>query len=143
MSYDSKQVSAIDPVNGNASFRIVVDLDGDLLTMGDTKELTFEPYYNILAHNNLNDASITTGVWQNWAATQTQGKFWSSGVTTVNGLSGGGGAYATNFTIAEFLAVYPDARVTGISIGMGTYNVGQVILVDNLIFDGVVTNFEN
>lgn len=142
-SYDAKQVSAIDAVNGNASFRLVVDLDGDLLTLGDVKDVTYEPYYNILAHNTLNDASITTGAWQNWAATMTEGKFWAGGVTTVLGPSeGAGGAYATNFTIQQLLAAYPAAKILGISIGMGTYNVGQVVHVDNLVFNGVVLGFE-
>lgn len=141
-SYDSKQVSANDAVNGNASFRLVVDLDGDTNTAGDVKDVTFEPYYNILAHNSLNDASITTGAWQNWAATPADGKFWASGVTTSQGLSSGGGAYATNFTIAQLLAAYPSAKIVGISIGMGTYNVNQVVHVDNLIFNGVNLGFE-
>lgn len=142
-SYDAKQVSAIDAVNGNASFRLVVDLDGNLLTLGDVKDVTYEPYYNILAHNTLNDASITTGAWQNWAATQTEGKFWAGGVTTVLGPSeGAGGAYATNFTIAQLVAAYPSAKIVGISIGMGTYNVGQIVHVDNLIFNGSVLGFE-
>jgi len=144
-SFDSKQVSAADTVNGNASFRLVVDLDGDLLTVGDVTDVTFEPYYNIAAHNSLNDASITPapGAWQNWAATMADGKFWAGGVTTILGPSeGAGGAYATNFTAAQLLAAYPSAKITGISIGMGTYNVDQVIQVDNLIFNGNVLGFE-
>lgn len=142
-SYDSKQVSAADMVNGNASFRLVVDLDGDPLTVGDIKDVTYEPYYNIAAHNTLNDASIVPATWQNWAATMADGKFWAGGVTTVLGPSeGAGGAYATNFTIAQLLAAYPSAKITGISIGMGTYNVNQVIQVDNLIYNGNVLGFE-
>lgn len=141
-SYDAKQVSAVDAVNGNASFRLVVDLDGNLLTVGDVKDITYEPYYNILAHNLLNDASITTDAWQNWAATMAEGKFWASGVVTAAGASGGGGAYATNFTIQQLLDAYPSAKIVGISIGMGTYNVGQVVHVDNLVFNGSVLGFE-
>ena len=142
-SFDSKQVSAADTVNGNASFRLVVDLDGDLLTLGDVKDVTYEPYYNIAAHNSLNDASIVPGAWQNWAATLADGKFWAGGVTTVLGPSeGAGGAYATNFTIQQLLDAYPAAKILGISIGMGTYNVDQVVHVDNLIFNGAVLGFE-
>lgn len=141
-SYDSKQVSAADMVNGNASFRLVVDLDGDSLTLGDIKDVTFEPYYNINVHNDLNPTEIQTGVWQSWKANPTKGKFWASGVTTANGLSGGGGAYATNFTVADLLAVHPNAKILAISIGMGTYNVDQVVHVDSLIFNGVTLGFE-
>jgi hypothetical protein len=128
-SYDSNQVSAFDQVNGNASFRLIVDLDG--IT---TKDITFEPYYNIAAHNSLNDASIVPGTWQNWAADSANGKFWASGVLS----SGGGGAYATNFTINELLAAYPTAKIIGMSVGMGTYNLDQVVLVDNVILNGTV-----
>lgn len=138
-TYDSRQVSAADAVNGNASFRLIVDLldDGSLI-----KDVTFEPYYNIAAHNSLNDASILPNTWQTWEANQTDGKFWASGVTTVNGLSGGGGAYATNFSLAELSAAYPNAKVLGISVGMGTYNVNQVVEVDNLDFNsGMITGF--
>lgn len=130
--YDSRQVSAFDTVNGNASFRLVVDLHGDGSVI---KDVTYEPYYNIFAHNDLNSPTITGG-WQTWYATQTKGKFWASGVTTVNGLSGGGGAYATNFTLAQLEAAYPNAKVIGVNIGMGTYNKDQVVEVDNLNFNG-------
>jgi len=142
-SFDSKQVKAFDMVNGNASFRLIVDLDGNLATLGDVKDVTYEPYYNILAHNVLNDASITPNLWQNWAATLANGKFWAGGVTTILGPSeGAGGAYATNFTIQQLVDSYPNAKITGISIGMGTYNKDQVILVDNLILNGNVLGFE-
>jgi predicted ribosomally synthesized peptide with SipW-like signal peptide len=142
-SYDSKQVSAADLVNGNASFRLLVDLDGNLLTVGDVKDVTYEPYYNILPHNALNDASIVPGTWQNWAATMADGKFWAGGVTTVLGPSeGAGGAYATNFTMQQLLDAYPSAKILEINIGMGTYNVNQVIHVDNLVFNGVTLGFE-
>ena len=138
-TYDAKQVSAADAVNGNASFRIIVDLLGDGSVI---KDLAFEPYYNIAAHNPLNAASILTGVSQTWVATQTDGKFWASGVTTAAGVSGGGGAYATNFTLAQLVAAYPLAEVVGISVGMGTYNVNQVVEVDNLNFNGgMITGF--
>jgi predicted ribosomally synthesized peptide with SipW-like signal peptide len=137
--YDSRQVSASDTVNGNASFRLIVDLNGDASLI---KDITFEPYYNIAAHNAFGPASIVPNIWQTWKATQTEGKFWASGVTTSAGLSVGGGAYATNFTLAELSAAYPNAKVTGISIGMGTYNTNQVVEVDNLDFNsGDVTGF--
>jgi predicted ribosomally synthesized peptide with SipW-like signal peptide len=137
--YESEQVSATDTVNGNASFRLIVDLNGDASLV---KDVTFEPYYNIAAHNALNDASIVPNTPQTWEATQTDGKFWASGVTTAAGVSGGGGAYATNFTLAQLSTAYPNAKVTGISIGMGTYNVNQVVEVDNLNFNGgMITGF--
>ncbi|MFA7216911.1 MAG: SipW-dependent-type signal peptide-containing protein [Candidatus Paceibacterota bacterium] len=140
-SYDSKQISAFDPINGNASFRLVIDFldDGTLV-----KDVTFEPYYNIAAYDSLNDASITNGTWQNWAATLADGTFWVNGVLiNGNNSSGGGGYPPVNFTLNQLLAEYPNAKVVGISIGMGTYNKDQVVLVDNLIFNGIVHDFEN
>jgi predicted ribosomally synthesized peptide with SipW-like signal peptide len=140
-SYDSKQISAFDPINGNASFRLVIDFldDGTLV-----KDVTFEPYYNIAAYDSLNDASITNGTWQNWAATLADGTFWVNDVLiNGNNSSGGGGYPPVNFTLNQLLAEYPNAKVVGISIGMGTYNKDQVVLVDNLIFNGIVHDFEN
>ncbi len=142
-SYDSNQVKAFDMVNGNATFRLIVDLDGNLLTLGDVTDVTYEPYYNIFAHNSLNDASVMSNTWQNWAATLATGKFWAGGVTTILGPSeGAGGAYATNFTIQQLVDAYPSAKILEINIGMGTYNKDQIVLVDNLVFNGVTLGFE-
>lgn len=141
VSYDSKQVSAFDAVNGNASMRLFIDLDGDTSTLGDVKEITYEPYYNILAHNSLNDASITTGVWQNWATTLADGKFWAGGGFL--GSVGGGGSYASNFTLQQVLTAHSGAKIVGISLGMGTYNKSQVVLVDNLVINGSPVSLEN
>lgn len=140
ISYDSKQVSAIDAVNGNATMRLSVDLDGNLLT-ADAEEITYEPYYNIAAHNDLNDASIVPNTWQTWETILAKGKFWGNGGFL--GTTPSGGAYGTNVTLAQVLASYPDAKVIGISLGMGTWNVGQVVLVDNLVINGASVSLEN
>ncbi len=140
ISYDSKQVSAFDTVNGNATMRLNIDLDGNLLTT-DVEEITYEPYYNIAAHNDLNDASIVSNMWQTWETILAKGKFWGNGGFL--GTTPSGGAYATNVTLAQILAAYPDTKVTGISLGMGTYNQGQVVLVDNLVINGSSVSLEN
>lgn len=140
VSYDSKQVSAIDLVNGNATMRLMIDLDGDLNT-ADVQEITYEPYYNIAAHNPLNAVSILSNVWQTWSTNMANGKFWANGGFL--GSTPGGGAYATNFTLAQVLAAHPAAKVSGISLGMGTYNPGQVVLVDNLVVNGAPLSLEN
>lgn len=140
ISFESKQVSAIDAVNGNATMRLVIDLDGDTNT-ADTQEITYEPYYNIAAHNALNDASILANTWQTWDTTLANGKFWGNGGFL--GTTPSGGAYATNVTLQQVLTAYPDAKIVAISLGMGTYNVGQVILVDNLMINGSPVSLEN
>ena len=140
VSYDSKQVSAIDAVNGNASMRLFIDLDGSTST-ADVQEITYEPYYNIAAHNPMGPAAIVSNIWQTWHTTLANGKFWANG--GFQGSVGGGGDYATNFTLAQVLASHPSAKVVGISLGMGTYNVGQVVHVDNLVVNGAALSLEN
>jgi hypothetical protein len=140
VSFDSKQVSAIDAVNGNATMRLNIDLDGNLLT-SDVEEITYEPYYNIAAHNDLNAASILSNTWQTWKTVLAKGKFWGNGGFL--GTTPSGGAYATNVTLAQVLVAYPDAKIVGISLGMGTYNPGQVVLVDDLIINGSPVSLEN
>ncbi|MBP6884147.1 MAG: hypothetical protein KBC06_02855 [Candidatus Pacebacteria bacterium] len=140
ISYDSKQVSAADLVNGNATMRLVIDLDGDVYT-ADTEEITYEPYYNIFAHNSLNDVSILANTWQTWDTTMANGKFWGNGGFL--GTTPSGGAYATNITLAQVLAAHPSAKIVEISLGMGTWNPNQVILVDNLMINGSPYSLEN
>jgi predicted ribosomally synthesized peptide with SipW-like signal peptide len=139
ISYDSKQVSAIDSVNGNASMRLTVDLDGNVLT-NDTVEITYEPYYNYTSQNpSSSNTSIIPGTWQTWNTTLANGKFWANGGFL--GSTPSGGAYATNFTLAQVQAAHPNAKIIGISLGMGTWNVGQVVLVDNVTVNATVLGF--
>lgn len=140
ISYDSKQVSAFDTINGNATMRLIVDLDGDINTV-DTVEITYEPYYNIFTHNDLNSPSIVPGTWQSWQTTMVKGKFWANGGFL--GATPNGGAYDTNFTLAQVLAAHSDAKIVGISLGMGTWNKDQVVLVDDLIINGSPYSLEN
>ncbi len=140
VSYDSKQVSAIDLVNGNATMRLIIDKDGNLLT-ADTEEITYEPYYNIAAYNPLNSASILSNTWQTWSTTLADGKFWGNGGFL--GTTPSGGAYGTNVTLAQVSTAHPSAKIVGISLGMGTWNPGQVILVDNLVINGAPVSLEN
>lgn len=140
VSFDSKQVVAPNPLVSNVSMRLFIDLDGDTNT-ADVQEITYEPYYNIQAHNPLNDVAMTLGNWHNWKTTLANGKFWGNGGFL--GTTPGGGAYATNITLQQVLDAYPSAKVVGISLGMGTYNPGQVILVDNLVVNGSPLSLEN
>lgn len=140
ISYDSKQVSAFDAVNGNASMRLFIDLDGDLNT-GDVQEITYEPYYNIVAHNPNGPAAIVPNSWQTWPSALGYGKFWANGGFL--GSTPSGGAYATNFTLQQVLDAHPSAKIVGISLGMGTYNKDQVVLVDDLLVNGSPVSLEN
>lgn len=139
ISFDSKQVVASNPAVSNASMRLFIDLDGD--GIGPTQEIIYEPYYNIFAHNALGVPSMVLGVWQTWSATLAEGKFWANGGFL--GATPSGGAYATNFTLQDVVDAHPDAKIVGISLGMGTYNVSQTILVDDLVINGSTIDLQN
>ena len=128
LSYKTNQISATDIVNGNATIRIWLDLDGD----GELDDqLMYEPYYNGF------NGSFTTG-WQTWTITPTSGKFWSNYNNSYNGLGGvRAGSYASNFTIDDVLAASSTAKIIGLSVTMGTWNPSQNVLVDavNIVTD--------
>lgn len=140
ISFDSNQVSGPNPAVSNASMRLFIDLDGDTNT-ADVQEITYEPYYNIAAHNPDGPASIVTGIWQTWPTSLPNGKFWANGGFL--GATPSGGAYATNFVMQDVLDAHPSSKIVGISLGMGTYNPDQVILVDDLLINGVPLSLEN
>jgi hypothetical protein len=138
LSYDTKVVSAADATNGNATMRInisyVATSTGDTVT----DQLMFEPYYNGFSGST---------DWNTWTITSTTGKLWSNNNLTYNGLGGvSAGSYASNFTLADVLHDYPDAQVTGVVISMGTWNVSQDVLADNVNVttstDSTTYNFE-
>lgn len=140
ISFEANRLAAADLVNGNVSMRLFIDKDGNLLT-ADVEEITYEPYYNIFAHNALNPASILSNTWQTWSTTLADGKFWGNGGFL--GTTPSGGAYATNVTLAQVVAAHANAKIVGISLGMGTWNPSQVVLVDNLIINGSSLSLEN
>jgi len=123
LSYETKQLAASNIRTGNASVRINIDLDGNG-TLDD--QLMYEPYYNGF------DGTTMTG-WQTWDISSTTGKFWSNYSQSYNGHAvKSAGSYATNFTIADVLHDYPNAKITGVVLSMGSGNVSQDVLIDNL-----------
>lgn len=137
MSMYTKQVASAYP-EINASYRISIDADGDLSTITDKATLIFEPYWQ----NGLGDAApVITNTWQNWDVEI--GKAWASisGGNTVPGLVNGGGGPPL-YTITEILASNPNALVTTVAIGLGSYNPSSDILIDNFVFDDTTYNFE-
>ncbi len=140
IDFDTKQVVAPNQPVSNATMRLFIDLDGDTNT-SDVQEIVYEPYYNIQAHNPLNDIAMILGNWHTWKTTLADGKFWANGGFL--GATPNGGAYATNFTLQQVLTAHPSALIVGINLGMGTWNPGQTILVDNLIINGAPVSLEN
>lgn len=140
ISFDSNVLAGPIPAVSNASMRLFIDLDG-VASTSDVREVTYEPYYNIQAYNTLNAPGIIQNIWQTWSTSLSQGKFWASGGFL--GSTPGGGAYATNFTLAQLDVAHPAAKIVGISLGMGTYNQSQEVLVSDLVINGVELSLEN
>lgn len=140
IDFDTKQVVAPNQPVSNATMRLFIDLDGDTNTP-DVQEIVYEPYYNIQAQNPLNDVAMILGNWHTWKTTLANGKFWANGGFL--GATPSGGAYDTNFTLQQVLDAHSSAVIVGINLGMGTWNPGQTILVDNLIINGAPVSLEN
>lgn len=85
------------------------------------KTLYFEPYYQISGNPPLD-------VWTKYDVDG--GKFWQTGE--------GGGSYAGNRTLAQFKALYPDAKVVAIGVGQGTYNAGTIGRFKDVVFKASV-----
>lgn len=132
MSYDTKQISATDITNGNATLRVSLSLNGGTT---EDEQLMFEPYFN--GFNG-----TTQSGWQTWDLMS--GKFWSNYGLSYNGipLGPGSGSYATNFTLNDVLHDYPSAKVIGLVLSMGSYNVSQQVLVDNVTLNDTAYDFE-
>lgn len=141
ISYNANVLAGPNPAVSNATMRLFIDLDGDVNTLGDVQEVTYEPYYNIAAHNANGPASIVQNTWQTWTTTLPEGKFWANGGFL--GSTPNGGGYPTNFTLAQVLAAHANSKIVGISLGMGTWNPSQVVLVSDLVINGVELSLEN
>jgi hypothetical protein len=131
LSYSTKQLAASDITNGNATLRVSLSLNGGT---AQDEQLMYEPYYNGFNGN-------AQAGWQTWNLMT--GKFWSNWGNSYNGKGGeGAGGYDTNFTIADVLHDYPNAKVVGLILSMGDYNPSQQILVDNVKLNGLTYDFE-
>lgn len=134
-SYWTKQVAASSD-GGSASMVLGVDLDGN--GSWDTN-LVFEPYWQ----NNLSPdaAPVMKGEWQKWDVKG--GALWStrafgSGDAAIQAGSGG----APFYTLENILANYPEAKLTGIGVNVGSYNTDYTIDIDGVELNGMTYNFE-
>jgi hypothetical protein len=133
-SYWTKQVAATS-AGGSASMQLAVDLNGD--GTFDTN-LVFEPYWQ---DNSPDAAPVTSGDWQQWQVKD--GLFWSSksygtGDTALQAGAGG----APFYTLSSIMENYPDAKVMGVGVNVGSYNPDYAIDVDGVELNGVQYNFE-
>lgn len=117
ISFDSKKVGG--PSYANAAFRLGLDNEGN----GSLDQwIVYEPYYN----------GTVSGDWQTWDVLN--GKFWGSWNS--------GGGYTTNEVLNDVPGVGASTRVLAISIGLGNTNPLFDVLVDNVIFDTTVYDFQ-
>lgn len=121
ISFATKQIAAADATNGNATLRLSIDLDGNGT---EDDQLMYEPYYN----------GFTGGTnWNTWTITHSNGKFWSNNGISYNGHTPvSAGSYASNFTLADVLHDHPNAKLIGLIVSMGSYNVSQQVAVDDV-----------
>lgn len=121
ISFATKQIAAADATNGNATLRLSIDLNGDGV---EDDQLMYEPYYNGFAGGTN---------WNTWTITHSNGKFWSNYGIVYNGHPAvSAGSYASNFTLADVLQDHPNAKLIGLIVSMGSYNVSQQVAVDNV-----------
>lgn len=106
-----------------------VDVNDDGTT--DTT-LMYEPYYQVSGN--------PTGSTTTWDVDA--GKWWSNSPTTAPFMSSwadnekAGGSYAGNKTLTEIRGFWPEAKVTGFGINLGTYNKNVVVRVNDVTFSG-------
>lgn len=130
LSYKTKQNAASNEA-GNAAYRISFDADGSTATTTDRATLVFEPYWQNA--ESPDPAPVQQGVWQTWDVDQ--GIFWASipSGNSVTGLTNGSGG-APFYTLANVKTLHPNAKVTAVSVGIGSYNPNYDIQVESFVF---------
>ena len=128
LSFQAKKVSGNNAAVDGA-LRVSINLNGTGTTVDD--QLMYEPYFN---------GTVTSGAWQTWDAMH--GTFWSNYAVSYNGLGGSNVGYATNFTLADVLHDYPNAKVVGLVLSLGTWNPSTQVLFDNFVFNSDTYDFE-
>jgi hypothetical protein len=131
LAYSTKQNSA-SFAQGDASFQLQVNLNG---ATGFTT-LVFEPYQNTA------QGPVVAKAWQQWDVDQ--GLFWSTRTVScangdVNGTAGGPATY----TLADIVALCPDASVIQFGVNIGSSNPSYDVEVDLVDFNGTLYDFES
>jgi hypothetical protein len=130
LDYWTKQVSG--PVHADASYQLVVDLNGGTIGDGGFTTFVFEPYQN---------GVVVPGAWQQWDVDA--GQMWSSrsfSAGTCNVVAGAGGP--PFYTLAALQAACPNAVVLAFGVNVGTFNPGYDVETDGVTFNGVTYDFE-
>lgn len=134
LGYYAKQVAASSE-GGTASMFVSLDLNND--GVWDTN-LIYEPYWQ--NDGSPDAAPVLANQWQQWDAGS--GLFWSTRTYAgaLNLVAGAGGP--PFYTLSDIKAAYPDAQVMAFGVNVGTYNPGYTILVDGVMLNDTVYDFE-
>ncbi|HEX7368197.1 MAG TPA: hypothetical protein VF261_00890, partial [Candidatus Saccharimonadales bacterium] len=133
LSYETRQISA-SFAGGDPAYRLTIDADGNPSTANDTATLVYEPYWQDPAHAG-DPAPVVAGQWQSWDVAS--GVFWASipGGNSVPGLDNGAGG-PPFYTLSQLQSTLPNAEITEVSVGVGSYNLNYNTEVSDLNFDG-------
>ena len=125
---------AAGPDAGAASLQVPISL-GEDCTDGNSNwtTLVYEPYWN--------NGGSAPSAWTQWQITPTTGEFWSSKTTCGGTLVAGAGG-APFYTLAQVLAAYPNATLSGLGVNVGTFNPGYDVAVDGVSLNDTVYDFE-
>jgi hypothetical protein len=134
LSYWTKQVTASNPTHAPSLQLTVNGLTGT----SSSTNLVFEPYWNTAGNPGVS-VNLPNGVWQKWNAKD--GVLWSSKGYASAGLVAGGGGDPF-YSLAQVIALNPNAKVTAITAKIGSYNTDHIGLVDGINLNGTVYDFE-
>ena len=103
--------------------------------------LIFEPYWNQPGHENTSTPP-PTGDWSTYTVNLDNGLLWSNGGFGTSNSAGGGGP--SNKTLSEWESTldpaFLDAHLVALTIGVGTYNLGQVGYFDKVVLSGTTAD---
>ena len=136
LSYDFYKSANDVNKSAAASIKLTV-LDGNVTTAGTTDgyaTFVYEPTWNIVSTQSHNPAD---SLWTNVDITGNSGIFWHTGIYGAGNLAGNG---SNGFTLANWADQFGgdllDAAIIGISVGVGTYNLGQTAYFDDVKYRG-------
>ena len=127
LSYDTKRISG--PAHASAGYVVAIDKDGDTSNNTDTFWAWYEPVYN-------NPDGKDYDAWNTWIINK-DSTFWYNGAVP-SGIS----PYTDYRTLTTVLINYPNAKVVGFSLNMGSGNGGWSSLIDKVKTTEAIYDFE-
>ncbi|MCG8490869.1 MAG: hypothetical protein MI743_04580 [Sneathiellales bacterium] len=131
LSYDYFKSSS--DANGSATASIKLEIDDGNTNSGDGYAVfVYEPYWNIVPTVSTQPPLDT---WTNVDISGDSGTFWHTGIYGESNQAGGGN---NGMTLEDWHEYFGgdllDALITGVSVGIGTYNQGVTTYFDDVKF---------